>query len=213
MCWSMRHTNSLLLGITLMIASLPSAAGTLSLHQALEEIDTLHADFTQTSPGSEPQQGRLWIARPDRFRIEISEPWQQRLVSNGTHFWNYDLDLDQVIIEHLNRDLRQLPILLFSSTEAELNSAFNVETFEDESANWYVLAPKTQANLFRALTLVMQDGLPVSLIVVDATGLRTEVLFRDVVVNEPVADSQFEPVIPDGVDIVDQRTDASGTAP
>ncbi|MDA0790571.1 MAG: outer membrane lipoprotein chaperone LolA [Proteobacteria bacterium] len=185
----------------------------LALHEALSTINTLQADFTQTSQATEPQRGHLWMSKPDRFRIEISEPWRQTLVSNGHVFWNYDLDLEQVIVDDLDRDLRQLPILLFSSTRAELEEAFSVEHFEDGTATWYVLQPRAGTNLFRAMTLVWQDGLPSSLIIVDATDLRTEVQFHEVIGNENISEARFELEIPVAVDVVDQRSPAPGLVP
>ena len=94
------------------------------LNTYLSAITTLSARFEQTTTDQTAYDtaydktiydGRLWMEKPNRFRVDTINPSLQTVVSDGIDFWSYDEDLEQVVISRLNEDLNQVPILLFSS--------------------------------------------------------------------------------------------------
>ena len=40
----------------------------------------------------------------------------------------------------------------------------------------------------------------------DQTGQHTSIRFEDVRLNQPVADNRFQPILPQGYDVIDQRS-------
>ena len=68
--------------------------------EKLQAMESLHAAFRQQISG-ELHTGRLWVSKPNHFRIETNSPWQQILISDGATFWNYDIDLEQLTIADL----------------------------------------------------------------------------------------------------------------
>ncbi len=178
------------------------------LHLKLAAFESLHAAFEQQ--GNEgTHRGELWVARPNLFRIETTTPWRQTLVSDGESFWNYDADLEQLVISSLENDLRKFPILLFASSEEELGHTYNVVSYEDEMAQVYVLEPKSEQRYFQTVTLVFDGQVPSSIIILDAMGQRTQLHFQAPELNPPLAAGLFGFTAPGDTDVVDQRAKPS----
>ena len=174
------------------------------LHK-LQAMESLHTAFRQQING-ELHTGSLWVGKPNQFRIETNTPWQQILISNGTTFWNYDIDLEQLTIADLEHDPQKYPILLFSGAEANLDDDYHVSGYTDEDHDVYVLTPKKNNQFFAALTLTFNGELPSSIIIRDAAGQRTEILFDSPQTNIELSEDLFEFSAPADIDIVDQRT-------
>ena len=107
------------------------------LSSYLSGISTLSGNFEQSTSNqndyySTVYKGQLWISKPNRFRVDTISPSLQSLISDGTDFWSFDADLEQVIVSKLNEDLNQMPILLFSSDIDNIENSYEVSGYEDE---------------------------------------------------------------------------------
>ena len=69
--------------------------------------------------------GTLAISRPDRFRWDYREPYEQVIVADGTRIWIYDSDLEQVTVRKLDETLSATPAMLLSG-RATSQDNFNV---------------------------------------------------------------------------------------
>ena len=93
------------------------------LNSLLQDLDTLSAEITQliVEPGGEvleESQILLHVKRPDGFYWETISPFPELLVTNGRKLWNYQPDLEQVVIEDWNPDESELAAqLLYGQTE------------------------------------------------------------------------------------------------
>jgi len=175
------------------------------LIQKLQTMESLHTTFRQQING-ELHTGSLWVSKPNHFRIETDTPWQQILISDGATFWNYDIDLEQLTIADLEHDPQKYPILLFSSTEDNLNDSYDVSAYTDEDHDVYVLTPKKNNQFFTSMTLKFSGEMPSSIIIRDAAGQRTNIIFDSPQTNIELSEDLFEFSAPAGIDIVDQRT-------
>lgn len=176
----------------------------------LAAISTITASFEQitrdeSTSDEASYDGRLWIEKPNRFRVDTRNPSQQTLVSDGTDFWSYDADLEQVVISKLNQDLNQVPILLFSSDIASIGKAYDISGYSDEKTEHFVLEPLSDTSLFQSLTLSFRSGRPVSIRINAATGQTTTVLLTDIVLNADISPDRFIFVAPAGADVIDDR--------
>jgi outer membrane lipoprotein carrier protein len=75
--------------------AVPEDALLTRLTAAYAKIDSFEADFAQTSSGmSYPkpmvQQGRLYVARPQKMHWDFTEPTRQQYISDGSTFWWVD---------------------------------------------------------------------------------------------------------------------------
>jgi outer membrane lipoprotein carrier protein len=181
------------------------AQATPPLMEKLQAMESLHTAFSQQING-ELHTGSLWVSKPSRFRIETTSPWQQILISDGTTFWNYDIDLEQLTIANLEHDPQKYPILLFSGTDANLNDSYHVSSYADEELDVYVLIPKENNQFFASITLTFSGETPSAIIIRDAAGQRTEIIFDSAQTNIELSEDLFEFSAPADTDIVDQRT-------
>ena len=58
--------------------------------------------------------------------------------------------------------------------------------------------------MFETLRLSFRDGLINDMQLNDPIGQRTNILFQNVVLNEPVAADTFQFEVPDGVDVISE---------
>ena len=190
------------------------------LNTYLSAITTLSARFEQTTTDQTAYDtaydktiydGRLWMEKPNRFRVDTINPSLQTVVSDGIDFWSYDEDLEQVVISQLNDDLNQVPILLFSSDILSIQEAYNISGYTGESDNHlllehFVLEPMSDLSLFHSLTLSFHRGKPVSITINATTGQITTVSLHDVTLNSAISPDRFNFIAPAGADVIDDRS-------
>lgn len=179
------------------------------LNQLLSAADTLTANFSQmtlSSNGSNLQEttGQVTLQRPGKFRWHTDPPLEQLLISDGQKVWLYDPDLMQVTIQKLDQRLTHTPALLLSGDVSTLTDNFSISWTQGGSVDDFVLTPKANDTMFETLRLSFRDGLINDMQLNDPIGQRTNILFQNVVLNEPVAASQFGFDVPDGVDVISE---------
>ena len=102
------------------------------LDSLLQGVDTLSADITQLivqSDGGvlEESEILLHVKRPNGFYWETVSPFPEILVTNGTTLWNYQPDLEQVIIEDWDPDQTELAAqLLYGRTDSLIDEYYVV---------------------------------------------------------------------------------------
>jgi outer membrane lipoprotein carrier protein len=208
----MRLIRMLLLAV-LSISSLPvladEEAAVQRLTQLLNQAQTITARFSQlTLDGSGTQlqetAGQLALKRPGLFRWHTDEPMEQLLVSNGEKVWLYDPDLEQVTIQALDQRLTHTPALLLSGDVSEIRENFEISYKEGGSVVDFILKPKSKDTLFDSLRLSFRSGMLNDMQLIDSIGQRTNILFLNVKMNEPLDDGQFVFDIPEGADVIQE---------
>ena len=178
-----------------------------SLVKLLQGMDSLQATFRQDdeSRQSASQTGKLWVRRPDLFRVESDPPLSQTIVSDGTSLWIHDRDLEQVIIRHLDKHAGEIPVLILAGDPEQLTAQFEVSCFEEEVAQHFVLHNREEQALITTIALWFKQGLPIRIAFDDKTNERTTIEFSQVsgLTGEDNERFAFDP--PDAVDIIDDR--------
>ena len=97
----------------------------------------------------------MQLKRPDGFSWETLEPFPELLVTNGVWLWNYQPDLDQVVIEPWNRDESELAAQLLSGETDALADEYEITALVSESRDIeeFVLTPRDSANINRRVSL------------------------------------------------------------
>ena len=156
-------------------------------------------------------QGKLWLARPRQFRIEVTGDFPEVNVSDGVTWWVFEADLQQAIVRDLAENASKIPVLVLTEqTEATL-ARYNVDYFDDEDGRAFVLAPKAQDALYASISLRFRAGTPESVQVRSAIGESTVVRFTGSTVNQPLDPGRFGFEVPEGTDVIDERTPDAGT--
>lgn len=66
------------------------------IERYLNNLRTMKADFLQSTDDGRIAEGKLYIQRPGRLRVEYSPPTPVLIVSDGRHVYYYDSELQQV---------------------------------------------------------------------------------------------------------------------
>lgn len=185
------------------------SASTRRLTSLLNQAETLTGRFSQLSldaGGTQLQEtsGELALKRPGQFRWHTDEPMEQLLVSNGEKVWLYDPDLEQVTIQKLDQRLTHTPALLLSGDVSQIRENFDIDYKEGGNVVDFILKPKAKDSLFDSLRLSFRNRVLNDMQLIDSIGQRTNILFLNVKMNEPVDDGLFSFDIPQGADVIQE---------
>lgn len=180
------------------------------LSELLSHTQTITGSFSQLtldSTGTQLQEaaGKMVLQRPGLFRWHTDPPLEQLLVSNGKKVWLYDPDLLQVTVQKMDQRLTHTPALLLSGDVSQISENFSITYKEAGSIIDFVLTPTAKDTLFDTLRLSFRNGVINDMQLLDAVGQRTNILFMNVKINQPVAASQFVFEAPAGVDVIEDE--------
>jgi outer membrane lipoprotein carrier protein len=170
-------------------------------------LDALSAEFTQqvvsrdgvVEDGSE---GRVWLARPNRFRWTYGGEFPEVVVADGAKIWMYDVALEQVTVRDQQAATVDSPLAVLMQPDL-LDREFEVrEAGESDSMQLLELRAREAEADFERLLLGLRDGALELLIVEDAFGLRTELRFSAIVRNPDLDPELFRFTPPAGVDVI-----------
>ena len=189
--------------------ALAEPAAEARLDDLLSGLDTLQADVTQLiveSDGGvlEESDIRMMLKRPDGFYWETITPFPELVVTDGRSLWNYQPDLEQVVVEPWESSRSELAAKLLSGDTAGLTDEYDVALRNTDGTEFteFVLTPLAPDSIYQQITLTFRDR-TLEIIYIDSNnGQKTVWEFFDLVANAPLADSQFVFEIPPGVEVI-----------
>jgi len=197
--------KSIFTGITLCLlpVSLLLAA---PLDTYFGKLKTFQADFIQSqvkgSDRLQNNQGKIYIQSPDKFRLDYISPYEQIYVADGKKVYQYDADLEQVIIKPQAQILNNTPLFVLSNTK-KLQQSYIVETQGNwDGQNWFLLRPKNADTNFEQIRLGFKDKNLSTMELKDSFGQFTRLTFQNVKNNQSLAKSLFTFIPPEGVDVI-----------
>lgn len=177
------------------------------LQAFVKEVAAASGSFTQSTQstrGTPPaaQRGTFAFQRPGKFRWNITEPYEQLIVSDGKQLYQYDPDLAQVSVRSVDTALGNAPAqILFG--DGTLAKSFKLESLpQREGLSWVRATPLSEDAGFAHMDIGMADNLPVRIDILDAFNQVTQVEFTTIVPNPSLAATQFHFDAPAGVDVV-----------
>ncbi|MGX5219459.1 outer membrane lipoprotein chaperone LolA [Pseudomonas segetis] len=197
------------LSLTCLNAMADDSAAVKRLTELLSQAQTISARFSQLTldgSGSQLQEtaGELSLKRPGLFRWHTDAPQEQLLVSNGKQVWLYDPDLEQVTIQKMDQRLTHTPALLLSGDVSKISESFDISYKEAGNVVDFTLKPKSKDTLFDNLRLSFRSGVVNDMQLIDSIGQRTNILFLNVKMNQPIKDSEFTFEVPKGADVIQE---------
>ncbi|MCB1670691.1 MAG: outer membrane lipoprotein chaperone LolA [Gammaproteobacteria bacterium] len=168
------------------------------LDELLSGITTMTADVDQLiveSDGGvlEESSIRMKLKRPDGFYWETLEPFPELIVTDGRFLWNYQPDLEQVVVENWDASRSELAAQLLSGNTANLTDEYRLSQRANEAPeiSEFVLVPLEPDNVYRQIILTF-NGRQLDMIYVDNNnGQKTVWQFGNIVLNKPLADQEF----------------------
>lgn len=142
--------------------------------------------------------GRFASAKPNYYLWDVQTPDKQLLLINSEGFWQFDQDLEVVIVRDIP-PMSQLPLANLWLDEQELDS------FRSKVADGEVEG-------ISAFDLNVLSSTTIEMSLVDSLGRETRFTLNIASTKTPDS-NEFELVIPQGTDFFDERTDTSITPP
>lgn len=202
---------SVLCGFLVFPVTAGATAAQDELKRFVDGVQTLSAKFTQVQMDEHGKvlsssAGKMWLARPGRFRWTYEAPYQQLIVSDGYKIWLYDQDLSQVTVRPAAGALKGTPAALLSQRTL-LNEAFTLEDGGSEGKLHIIrLKPKSEDSDFKAIMLWLDNGTPARMQFFDQLGGATDVSFAEIKTNQKPDDALFRFTPPKGTEVIDTGT-------
>jgi outer membrane lipoprotein carrier protein len=190
-------------------AGVVSAADFDRLDALLSDVSTLAADVTQLiveSSGGVLEEStiKMKLKKPDGFYWETIEPFPELIVTDGIKLWNYQPDLEQVVVEAWQSDQSELAAQLLSGRTDSLNDEYTIELAQiDDSAESFTLTPKATDNVYASIVIQFIKTELDAIYINSKNGEQTVWQFSRVQTNIPLADSEFHFEPPEGIEVIE----------
>lgn len=189
-----------------------SSAAKIELMAKLANLNHFSAKFeqeVQSESGDilEQSSGELAISKPNLANWHTAEPDELLIVSDGENVWFYNPWIEQVSVYSLSAAIAQTPILLLTSQDEAMWQEYSVINNEDNS---FVITAKDVNSQIKSLTLLFDankaGGKLKQFSFLDATGQLSHIKLSNFDDRTIPDESLFNFVVPEGVQIDDQRT-------
>ena len=186
----------------------PSAGD--ELDALLVDVSTLSAEVLQLiveSDGGvlEESDIQMYLQRPNGFYWETVAPFPELVVTDGETLWNYQPDLEQVVIEDWDSSRSELAAQLLSGETERLKREYQIEQLElaDDHIGEFELEPLATDSIYAAITIRFLDGILETIHLAHKNGQQTVWQFSNVERNRELDENLFQFEIPNGIEIVD----------
>lgn len=166
------------------------------------------AEFTQTvlnKKGVRLQQssGTMQFVRPGKFRWAYQKPYEQLIVGDGTRFWMYDVDLNQVTVKKLDAALGSSPAALLSGNN-EIERGFELkEAGEHDGLEWLEATPRSPDTTFEKIRMAFDARSDLVVMELrDNFGQNTVLRFSNMKRNPQLSPQLFAFTPPKGADVL-----------
>lgn len=170
----------------------------------------IQGDFVQfmvDSKGTRVQEtkGSFKAKKPDYFYWETKAPLAQQIFVYDGEITVYDPDLEQASVQVLGDDFSATPALLFNGDAQGIAREFIVEERAgSEGEAQFLLFPIEDGSLFEVLRVRFKGSELSDLRISDSLGQDTTISFIQTYVNSGLKPSDFQPVLPEGTDVIRQ---------
>jgi outer membrane lipoprotein carrier protein len=199
------HIYRILFASLFLIVNYPAQAKT--IQDYLGHVKTLSARFEQfvfneSSGKPDKSVGRIYVASPDKFRLEYDKPYKQVYVADGKRLWSYDEDLEQVTIKKQQDMLANSPAIVLSDP-ANLGRAYDVKAQGiKDRVDWFYLKPHSTDSGFDHVRLGFAGNNLYVMELFDSFGQKTELHFKELQYNAAINATKFSFTPPKGVDVI-----------
>ena len=195
--------------LMLSVSPISAHAGAIEkLKSFIAATHSARANFTQDvldQNGKRIQgaSGIMEFQRPGKFRWTYQKPYKQLIVGDGSRFWLYDVDLNQVTVKKLDAALGNSPAALLSGSN-EIERGFTLaEDGSREGLEWLQATPKGKDSSFEKILMAFDARSElVEMELNDMFGHKTVLRFTDMQRNPKIAEKQFRFTPPKGADVL-----------
>ncbi|MEE3003429.1 MAG: outer membrane lipoprotein chaperone LolA [Pseudomonadota bacterium] len=178
------------------------------LANMIRGLATLEADYNQNIYGRKGKllnsnNGHFMFKSPNLLRWQNYNNDKALTICDGSHIWQFEPDLDQVIKTSIKDAEQESSLLLFISDVAKLVKNNDVTT-ESQFAKTikFKLVPKDKR--LSNMTITFDKGFPTKIEYADKINNYTVINFSKVEKNESISEKWFTFVPQENIDIIEQ---------
>ncbi len=180
----------------------------IQLSALLNRYSTYQADFKQMTYDTRGRrmqsgEGRLKMAKPGKFRWDMTKPYEQLIITDGKTLWIYDVDLEQVTTKPVHKRSGLDPASLLTGKTADLLKQFKVSQINRRGrGTWFQLLPKKSGSGFMKVQMLFRRGELREMRVVNNLRQITDFQFSNVKLNSYIKPNLFHFKPPRGVTVI-----------
>lgn len=121
----------------------------------LNNLKTLKADFVQMSSNGATAEGKVYIAKPSKIRMEYTAPDSLLIVGNGDYIIYNDLELDQIT----NIDYDDIPATVILSNKIKIDGTnLKVTDFYKDAGQTSLTVEMPKNPAVKPITLIFDNS-------------------------------------------------------
>lgn len=172
----------------------------------LAAISSLKADVTQLiieSDGGVLEESSILFAMapPNGFYWETIDPYPELIVTDGKTLWNYQPDLEQVVVEDWDSQNKTLAAQLLSGETDELSASYELQWLLESDE--FKFTPKDLSDPLSLITISFVSSNLASIFLEEKSGQKTAWIFDNVNTNILLDDGFFKFSIPNDIEVID----------
>lgn len=168
-----------------------SAENLRTIETYLNSLNSLEATFVQMSSNGGTAEGRLFIKKPNKIRMEYAEPTNVLIVGDGKDIVYNDFELDQVT--HIDYD--DIPASLILANDIKIDGKkLKVSDFYQDSGSTTITLDYADRGDIGPITLVFSNN-PMELLqwkIVDPQSIEVTVSLYNTQKDIPLDDKIFK---------------------
>ena len=126
-----------------------------NIENYLNNLGSMQATFVQMASNGATAEGRIFIKKPNKIRMEYAEPTNVLIVGNGDFITYKDLDLDQIT----NIDYDDIPLSLILGNKIKLEGAdFKIIVFYKDKGSTSITLEMKEKSDTGPITLVFSNN-------------------------------------------------------
>ena len=162
-----------------------------AIENYLNSIKNMEADFVQTSSNGGTAEGKLYIAKPNKIRMEYDDPTSVLIVGDGNYIVFYDKDLDQVT--HIDYDDIPASLILANDIKIDGKNIKATNFYQDAGITSVTLDYKEKGDI-GPITLTFTNN-PLELKqwkIIDPQNIEVKVSLYNIMQDVEMKDSLFK---------------------
>ena len=181
------------------------------LDNLLQQINTMESEVAQLiveSDGGilEESSIKMYLKKPNGFYWETIDPFPELIVTDGVTLWNYQPDLEQVVIEDWDNSRSELAAQLLSGRTENLGNEYTVELMSPVNSDEYQefdLTPIRADSIYQQISINFFEQELDVIHLNSKNGQQTVWRFENTTRNQSIADDTFLFVPPENIEIIE----------
>lgn len=137
------------------IAQAQTASDIEKIESYLNGMQSLQANFVQMASNGNTSEGQIYIAKPNKIRMEYADPTSVLIVGNGDYIVFNDKELDQVT----NIDYEDIPATMILANSIKIdNNILKIADFYKDSGTTSITLKHSKSENIGPITLVFSNN-------------------------------------------------------